>query len=312
MAGASRGLRWDAGADDVDAVQGGLGVDLCLVAAPADGRLPDVEGEVLADLVLAQRPVGLDADLVGVAEPPGIDLAFDLGQEGLGGGQQVLALASALLGQQRVAAGHQPLPGVVRAGDLDQVLLVEQAKLQRAAVLGQLLDGGGAQRSDPSHAGGGAQVTDPRRGDHPPVAHQDQPLQLKAATHHLDGLGERHRVGGVARKHPHRHRAASGIAQQPVLDLRLAALAIAGVPERRQLVVGAFHPRAGQVEHRNAVGLQVPAGQLALDLVLAVHQPVHRGVHLVGGCPRHPKVGAEGDVIPPADGGQLGARPDHP
>ena len=136
-------------------------------------------------------------------------------------------------------------------------------------------------------------------------------MQVEAAAHHLHGLGERRRVGGVARNHPHRHRPALGVAQQPVLDLRLAALAVAGMPERRQLVVAAFHPGAGQVEHGDAALVQVPAGQLGLDLGLAVHQPVHRGIHLVGGRPRHPKIAAQGDVVPPADGGQLGAWADH-
>ena len=137
-------------------------------------------------------------------------------------------------------------------------------------------------------------------------------MQVEAAAHHLHGLGERGRVGGAAGKHPHRHRAALWVGEQPVGDLRLAALAVAGVPERGQLVVGAFHPGAGQVEHGDAALAKMAAGQLGLDAILAVHQPVHRGIHLVGGRPRHPKVGAEGDVLPPADGGQLRARPHHP
>ena len=41
--------------------------------------------------------------------------------------QQVFALAGALGGEHRVAAGDQPLAGEVRAGDLGQVLLIEQA-----------------------------------------------------------------------------------------------------------------------------------------------------------------------------------------
>jgi len=39
-------------------------------------------------------------------------------QQLLGGGEQVLALAGAVGGQDRVAAGDQPLTGVVRGGDL--------------------------------------------------------------------------------------------------------------------------------------------------------------------------------------------------
>ena len=44
------------------------------------------------------------------------------------------------------------------------------------------------------------------------------------------------------------HRPALLVGQQPVLDLRLAALAVPGVPVGGQLAVTALHSRAGQVE----------------------------------------------------------------
>ena len=50
----------------------------------------------------------------------------DLGQIGLGGCEQLSALARAFLGQQRVAAHHQALAGEVLAGELEQVALIEQ------------------------------------------------------------------------------------------------------------------------------------------------------------------------------------------
>jgi hypothetical protein len=50
--------------------------------------------------------------------------------------------------QERVLAGHQPLAGEVRGGDLGQVLGVEQGQLQVAAA-DQFLDLRGAQRGDP-------------------------------------------------------------------------------------------------------------------------------------------------------------------
>jgi hypothetical protein len=40
-------------------------------------------------------------------------------------------------------------PGKSGGGDLGQVLLVEQAELERSVVGHQLADGGGAQRGDP-------------------------------------------------------------------------------------------------------------------------------------------------------------------
>ena len=61
---------------------------------------------------------------------PAVDPGGDLAQVVLGGPQQVLALTGALASQDRVAAGDQPLAWVVRAGDLGQVLLVQQAELE--------------------------------------------------------------------------------------------------------------------------------------------------------------------------------------
>jgi hypothetical protein len=64
------------------------------------------------------------------------------GQQLLGGGEQLAAGAGTVGGQDRVAAGDQPLAGVVRAGDLGEVLLVEEAELERAAVGYELLMAG--------------------------------------------------------------------------------------------------------------------------------------------------------------------------
>ena len=54
---------------------------------------------------------GPQPDLVRVLDPPGGDLGGDLGQVGLGGGQQLFAGAGPLGGLERVAAGDQPLEG---------------------------------------------------------------------------------------------------------------------------------------------------------------------------------------------------------
>ena len=52
--------------------------------------------------------------------------------------------------------------------------------------------------------------------------------------------------------------------------------------------------------------------QPGLDRVLPVLQPVHRGVDVIGGRVRDAEVGAQGGVVPPGQGGQLGGRADHP
>jgi len=54
------------------------------------------------------------------------------------------------------------------------------------------------------------------------------------------------------------------------------------------------------------------AGKLPLDVVLLLAEPVHRGVALIGGSVDHAQVGGQGGVGPPAGGGQLGRRLQHP
>src|SRR5262249_23493240 len=83
----------DGGADDVDAVQGGLGVNGGLVPLPGQVPVADVKGEVLGDLVPVDDLSGAQADLVGVGQPAGVDGGLDLSEQRLGGGEQVLALA---------------------------------------------------------------------------------------------------------------------------------------------------------------------------------------------------------------------------
>jgi len=68
----------DRGADDVDAVERGLGVEGGQVAALAQAVIADVEDEVLSELVLVHHPAGPDADLVRALDPPRRDLSFDL------------------------------------------------------------------------------------------------------------------------------------------------------------------------------------------------------------------------------------------
>ena len=119
---------------------------------------------------------------------------------------------------------------------------------------------------------------------------------------------------------PGKTRTATGrpgrVGEQPVLDLQFAFLAVPGVAAGGQRAVPAFQPRGRQVEQRHPrrVGLrgQVAAGQLRLDRVLPVLQPVHRGVDVIGGRPGDAEVGAQGGVGPPGQGGQLGARLDDP
>src|SRR5207344_3292680 len=160
----------DAGAQHVDAVEGGLGGDGVLVAGVADAVVADVDGEVLGDLAAVQDPVGPHGDLVLAVQRPAGPCAGrgDLAQVSLGGSEQRFPLAGPFGFQERVLAGHQPLPGEVRGGDLGQVLGIEQGQLQVPAA-DQLLDLGGAQRGDPVQVSGPDILAQPGSGQHAPV-----------------------------------------------------------------------------------------------------------------------------------------------
>jgi hypothetical protein len=94
---------------------------------------------VVDALGLAQRPLG--------AARRGRDsFEFLLGRE-----QEVLALARPFLGQQGIAAHHQPLARVLGMSDLGEVGLIKQRQLQRP-IADQLVNLSAAQRGDPLQA----------------------------------------------------------------------------------------------------------------------------------------------------------------
>ena len=179
--------------------------------------------EALDDAAHAQRDGLLAAQRVACA----LRGRGDLGQIGLGGRQQLQPLARTLLGQQRVAAHHQPLVGEVLARELQQVALVEQRGLEGSVLGRQLRDLRRAQGADPVHALGLEHLLDARRGQHAAVAHPGDALDAEALLELGHLRGHRGRVGGVALEHLHRDRAALGRADQAEDDLRVVALAVA-------------------------------------------------------------------------------------
>ncbi len=136
-----------AGAHHVQAVQRGLGLDRLGLARVAQRRLGDRELEVLGHVEVPDHAPHAQGDGVPAAQRAARALGGrrDLGQIGLGGGQQLQPLARALLGQQGVATHHQTLAGEVLTGQLQQVALVEQRGLERPVFFGQLRDLRGAQ-----------------------------------------------------------------------------------------------------------------------------------------------------------------------
>src|ERR1019366_8576785 len=109
--GGAEGALGDAGADHVDAVEGGLGGDVLLVAVAGEARVGDLGDEVLGHLVLAGDLPGPLPDLPGALAPPGGCRYPDFLQVLLGGSQQRLALAGPFGGQDRVVAADQPIAG---------------------------------------------------------------------------------------------------------------------------------------------------------------------------------------------------------
>ena len=192
-----------------------------------------------------------DPDVVGAGQGAATDAGHDLVEQCLGGVEQGAAFAGAFGGQQRVAAGDQPLAGVVGVGDLGQVLLVEQGQLQRPVRGGERGDRRRPQAGQPAQPAEFLQGLDPGGGDHAPVADHHHLPQPEPGAHDLHGVDERGRVGGAAVEDPDRDRPAVGVGEQPVLDLRLTLPPVAGVAPRGQRAAPALHPGRGQVEQRH-------------------------------------------------------------
>jgi hypothetical protein len=117
---------------------------------------------------------------------------------------------------------------------------------------------------------------DPSVGDHPPVADEHHMLDPEGVLDTLNRGQQRGRIAGVALMHLDRDRLSGRRAAQPIADLRLARLAVARVPDRRQLTVAPLQVTGGQVIEHEPLTLQMTAGERLLDPLLARKQPVHR------------------------------------
>ena len=209
--------------------------------------------EVLGDLALVDHLPDADPDLGGVGQPPGVHHGLDLGELGLGGGQQPLR------GARRA---RRPGPGcgrrsAARRGSPGELISA------RSWVSNSLICSGPSSSASFLMAGARRQVSHAMPGISfsaliralviiPRSPTMTASVRSNLLPHHLHGLDERLAGSPVL---PANTRTATGrpsrVGEQPVLDLRLAALAVAGMPERGQLAVAAFHPRAGQVEQRH-------------------------------------------------------------
>ena len=173
-------------ADDVDPIEGGLGGDLVLVAAKAERVVCDVEDEALGHLVVIDHLADPQPDLVLASQRAALAAAChrDRFELSVGRGQQRLAFACPLLGQERVLASHEALAWVVRVGDLDEVGLIEKRQLDGAR-LDQRGDGRGAQRRDPVQLRGGDVFDQAGLGEHAAVADHTEVADREALLEFL-------------------------------------------------------------------------------------------------------------------------------
>ncbi len=313
---AFEGVFGQAGAQHVDAVEGGFGGDRVVVGGEGEGVVGDLDGEVFGHLVVVDDLADPQRDRVLAPQWPGSSAGGgrDGGEFFFGGGQQLAAFAGALFGQHGVVAAHQPLAGKLRGADFEQVLLIEQRQLQRA-LLDQGLDLGGAQRADPVQLRGAHLVADAGVGEHAPIPDQTHPAQPEPVLELVDLGGQGFRVGGVALEHLDGDRDPGGGAQQPVDDLQPAFHPVSGVSDRPQRAGAALERRRGHViEHQRAVD-QMPRGKATFDGVLAGQRPVHGRIQIVLITTGHPQRLAQraggGFGAQPARERQLGAGADH-
>ncbi len=269
---------------------------------------------MLGDLEAVDDPAGPLADQAGrlVVQAPArvVDRRLHLRQLLLGGGEQRLALAGALVGDLRVAADDQPLARIGVGGDLGQIRLVEQRQLQLAA-LDQRPHLRRPQRRDPVEAVL-LERGDVGLGDHAAVAADDDPLDPEAPLDPLQRRRERLVVVQRSVEDLDRDRPALRRAGQPVADLQLSLPAVARVAERRQRTLAALEVAGGEVVEDEAALAQVAAGERRLDPRLAGEQPVHRREQLRLARVRNREFRAERRQRELARRGQLRAGPQQP
>ena len=81
---------------------------------------------MVLDPVALERRADLERDLGLALQRAGLDAVGDRLQICFGRLEQLLAVAAPVGPDQRVAAHHQPLVGIVLGGDLGQVELIKQ------------------------------------------------------------------------------------------------------------------------------------------------------------------------------------------
>ena len=119
------------------------------------------------------------------------------------------------------------------------------------------------------------------------------------------------RIAPVAIEDGDRHRAATTVRHEAVVDLELALLAVTILPQLGQRTLVTLKVARGEVVEHQAVFLKVARNELLLDGFLSSQQPIHGRVEVVLARRRHAQVLRERAGVPPPSRRELGLRRHH-
>src|SRR5260370_21732322 len=126
----------DVSTQDIDAVEQGLGIDLLGLALERQIRVGDGDVEVLGHFVMIDHRTDRECDLILAAQRSFLapNTGLNVEQFPLRGIEQSAPLACALAGEQRRATGNQALARIVGRGDLSEIALVKERKLNGSSL----------------------------------------------------------------------------------------------------------------------------------------------------------------------------------
>jgi hypothetical protein len=111
----------------------------------------------------------------------------------------------------------------------------------------------------------------------------------------------------------HRDRPSVRVTYQPVIDLHPPALTgPVVIPKRSQRTGPALEVAARHVIERQPAVVQVPGREPALNPILTLQKPIHRGVHVIVNSARDTQLRPQGAGLKLTRQRQLGATPEHP
>src|ERR1700730_18471204 len=189
----------DVGTQDVDAVEQCFGIDLLGLALERQIRVGNGDVEVLGHFVMIDHRTDRECDFIPAAQCSFLapNTGLNVKQFPLRGIEQIAPLACALVGQQRVATSHPALAGIIGRGDLGEIALVKERKLNGAS-LGEAADRRRAQGRDEVETGRFDGLLDASLRNHSAVADQQHATELEALLELGDLVRHRRGIADIA------------------------------------------------------------------------------------------------------------------